>query len=726
MPWRVTVAWPSEIISVKPVRTPTILQMEAAECGAAALAMILGCYKRFVPLEELRGQCGISRDGAKASNILKAARHYGLECKGLKVEPENIADLHFPMVAFVNFNHFLTIEGVKGDLVYINDPASGHRTETMEEFSLGFTGVVLTFLPGPEFQMADERPSVLASLIRRVEDYRTGLLFIFLISLLLVIPGIIIPFFTQIFVDYVLVRSLDDWLWPLLIGMTMTAVLRFGLISMQEVALVRLGGEMKARTGYQLLAHMMKLPIGFFEQRFTGEIADRVRLNERLVGLLSEQMIQAAINLLLALFYLIVLLYFSVPLTLVIVLLASLNVVILLYTSAVISEKYRKVSIDQGKLMGARIAGLKDIETYKASGGENMLFARWTGLQAKTINGVQEAASVQVWTQAVPGLISMLIMLTTLIGGGYLVMEGMFTLGELVAYQALALSFSGPITSLASFGGELQQLRTYTGRLDDTLDQHIDPVFDDSGPQERDRLPRGSVSLKAASFGYNPLDPPLFDQLTIDIAPGQRIALVGPSGSGKSTIGKMIGGLVELQSGAIMIDGLPRSQWPRSVLASRLAYVRQEVMLFKGTVRENIALWDDSIADADIVRAAQDAAIHDRIMAWPGGYDAEIASGATNISGGEKQRIEIARALATNPSIIILDEATSALDPISEHQVMEAIRRRGITSIVIAHRLSTIRDCDEIILLEQGRISERGPHNILLSEGGAYARLLEA
>ncbi len=711
---------------MKPVKTPTILQMEAAECGAAALAMILGFYKRFVPLEELRGQCGISRDGAKASNILKAARHYGLESKGLKVEPENIGELNFPMIAFVNFNHFLTVEGIKGDLVYINDPASGHRTETMEEFSLGFTGVVLTFEPGAKFIVGDDRPSVFASLIKRVEDYRTGLLFIFLISLLLVIPGIIVPFFTQIFVDYVLVRSLDDWLWPLLIGMTLTAVLRFGLIAMQEVALVRLGGEMKGRTGFQLLNHMMKLPIGFFEQRFTGEIADRVRLNEGLVGLLSEQMIQAAINLLLAVFYLIVLLYFSVPLTLIIVLLASLNVVILLYTSAVISEKYRKVSIDQGKLMGARIAGLKDIETYKASGGENMLFARWTGLQAKTINGVQEASAVQVWTQSVPGLISTMVLLTTLIGGGYLVMQGTFTLGELVAYQALALSFSGPITALASFGGELQQLRTFTGRLDDTLDQRTDPVFDDVGTQELNRLPRGSISLKEASFGYNPLDPPLIDGLSIDITPGQRIALVGPSGSGKSTVGKMIGGLVELQSGEIVIDGAARSHWPRSVLASRLAYVRQEVLLFKGSVRENISLWDDSISDADITRAAQDAAIHDRIMAWPGGYDAEIASGATNISGGEKQRIEIARALATNPAIIILDEATSALDPVSEHQVMEAIRRRGITCIVIAHRLSTIRDCDEIILLEQGRISERGPHNILLSEGGAYARLLEA
>ena len=362
----------------------------------------------------------------------------------------------------------------------------------------------------------------------------------------------------------------------------------------------------------------------------------------------------------------------------------------------------------------------------KAKGRTSEAIKRLIGLQAKTINGVQEATAVQAWTGPVPALLSTFIMLTTLLGGGYLVMQGQFTLGELVAYQGLAMSFSGPITALASFGSELQQLRTYLGRLDDTLDQQVDPAFDETDVKEVDHLPKGLVRLVDASFGYNPLDPPLIDSLSLDIKPGQRVALVGPSGSGKSTVGKMIGGLVDLQCGQIEIDGRGRNQWPRHILASRLAFVRQEVMLFKGTVRENLSLWDESIADADLIQAAKDAAIHDRIMAWSGGYDAMIESGATNISGGEKQRLEIARALATNPSIIILDEATSALDPVSEFSVMEAIRRRGLTCIVIAHRLSTIRDCDEIIVLERGQILERGPHSALLQKDGPYARLLEA
>lgn len=706
--------------------TPTVLQMEAAECGAAALAMILGGYDRFVPLEELRGLCGISRDGAKASNILKAARSFGLEAKGLKAEPENLPDIGFPMIAFVNFNHFLVVEGMRDGKVFLNDPASGHRSEPMEEFSRSFTGVILTFTPTDAFEIGDSRPSIIQSLANRMEDYKLGLLFVFLASLALVVPGIALPFFNQIFVDYVLVRSLESWLWPLLIGMTITGVLRFGLVSLQEIALTRLGAVMRGRTGYQLLDHMLRLPISFFEQRFTGEIADRVRLNEGLVSLLSGQMIQAAINLLLAVFYLIVLLFFSIPLTLLILLLTSLNALVLVYTARVISEKYRKVSIDQGKMMGARIAGLKDIETYKASGGETMLFARWTGLKATAVNGLQEAAAVRAWTAPLPGLISTLIVLTTLVGGGYAVMHGAFTLGELVAFQALAMSFSGPVTALASFGAELQQIRTFLGRLDDTLDQKTDPVFDESAARPIAAVPRGALKLDAASFGYNPLDPPLIDGLTIDVAPGERVALVGASGSGKSTVGKMIGGLVELQSGEVLIDERPRREWPRTVLAARLSYVRQEVVLFAGTVRDNLTLWDATIPEEDIIAAAKDAAIHDRILALPGGYDAELAPGATNISGGERQRMEIARALATNPSILILDEATSALDPVTEHHVMEAIRRRGITCIVIAHRLSTIRDCDEIIMLDQGRIVERGTHDALLDGTGAYARLVEA
>jgi len=425
-------------------------------------------------------------------------------------------------------------------------------------------------------------------------------------------------------------------------------------------------------------------------------------------------------------FFLVVMLFIHIPLTLLIVLLALLNVGVLMYVTPLISEKYRQASIDSGKLSGARISGFKDIETFKASGGEEMLFNRWSGLHANVINGSQRIAGITAWIGSVPSLLQALTLLVVLIGGGYAVMQGEMTLGTLVAFQSLAMSFSGPITSLTSFAAELQELRSFLSRIDDTLEQKVSPVFEQSNAVKLNRLPRGNVELREASFGYNPVEPPLIDKLDLIIRPGERLALVGASGSGKSTVGKMIGGLVSLQGGQILFDNTPAEQWNRQALASGLAYVRQEVTLFKGTIAENITLWDSSVSENQVVQAAQDASIHEAIVARPGGYDAEIDEGASNLSGGEKQRIELARALATDPAIIILDEATSALDPVTELSVMNAIRRRGLSCIVIAHRLSSIRDCDEIIVLDHGRLLERGTHQQLLNSGGQYATLLEA
>lgn len=708
------------------MRTPSVLQLEAAECGAASLAMVLGYFGRFAPLDELRALCGVSRDGAKASSLLKAARTFGLTAKGLKAEPDHLSTLKGPMIAFVNFNHFLVVERVTRSRVYINDPASGRRTETLAEFSNSFTGVVLTFAKGDGFQPGDTRPALIPSLLRRMRGFTGAIFFAFLVSLALVVPGILVPFFSQIFVDYVLVRSLDDWLAPLLIGMGLTAVARFILIQLQGITLLRLGEAMILRNGRDLFAHMLRLPIAFFEQRFSGEIADRVRLNESLVGLLTGQLTGAALNVITATLFLAAMMTYHVQLTLAVAALAALNVVILVVSTRIMSERYRKISIENGKMMGARVAGLKDMETFKASGAEDMLYTRWNGLLANVVNGTQSAARASAWIAPLPALVSTLISVLVLIGGGYAVMQGDLTLGELVALQSLAASFAAPVTSLAGFGAELQEVRSFTQRLDDVLEQDVDPAFAADRPSDTDAVPHGSVDLHDVNFGYSPLEAPLLQGVNLSIPPGARIALVGTSGSGKSTLGKLITGMVTERSGHIQIGGRPHAGWTREALAARLAYVRQDVVLFKGTVRENLTLWDTTIAETDMIRAAHDAQIHDAIAARPGAYDAEIAEGGKNFSGGERQRLEIARALATNPSIIVLDEATSALDPITEHAVMEAIRRRGTTSIVIAHRLSAIRDCDEIIVLDQGRIVEQGRHEDLLAAQHLYSHLIEA
>jgi NHLM bacteriocin system ABC transporter peptidase/ATP-binding protein len=707
-------------------RTPSILQLEAAECGAASLAMVLGYHGRFAPLDELRVLCGVSRDGSKASSVLRAGRTFGLEAKGLKAEPHHLAELDLPLIAFVNFNHFLVVEGINDNHVWLNDPASGRRRETLDEFSDSFTGVALTFKPGADFRRGDTRPSLFASLRQRYEGVQAALWFVVLVSLALVVPGIVLPIFSRIFVDYVLIRSLDDWLTPLLIGMALTALVRFALLELQSQALLKARVHMSLATGRRLMEKLLTLPIAFFDQRFAGEIADRVRLNETLSDLLTGKVAQAAVSLISAAFFLLVMLFYHWPMTLAVAALALMNAGVLVLSNRWLSERYRKISIDRGKLAGARVAGLKDIETFKASGAEDMLFTRWTGLAVAAQNGEQRVAAISSWIAPLPALISALITVTILVWGGFAVMAGDMTLGGLVGYQTLAASFVAPVIALAGFGAELHQIRSYTGRLDDVLNQAPDARFEREDMPFDGRLPRGRVTLDHVSFGYGPLDPPLIDNLSLELAPGARVALVGPSGSGKSTVGKLIAGIEQPREGRVMVDGRPLLDWPREALAARLAYVRQDVMLFEGTIRENLTLWDDRISEPDMIQAAKDAQIHDVIAARPGGYDAVVGEGGGNFSGGERQRMEIARALATNPTILILDEATSALDPVSEHRVMEAIRRRGITCILIAHRLSAIRDCDQIVVLETGRMTEAGDHRSLITAAGRYAALVEA
>ncbi len=689
--------------------------------------MVLAWFGRRMPLEELRAACGVSRDGSKASSILKAARAHGLTAKGLKAEPEHLEDLATPMIAFVNFCHFLVVEGIDRKRVHLNDPAQGRYSVSRDEFDEMFTGVVLVFERGSDFSAGDSRPSLIASLLRRTGGFRFAVSYVVLVSLALVIPGLALPVFARVFIDYVVVRSLDDWLWPVIIGMGLTAAARFILNQLRNWHLTRAETRLAIKGARELFDHILRLPIQFFGTRYAGEIASRLHLSDGLAHLLTGQLAQACLSLVAAVFFFAIMLLYSVPLSLGVLALALVNLLVLLAVSRAASDGYRKLSIQQGKLSGVGLSGLQDIETYKAAGTEELFFTRWTGLHAGIVSTHQAMAMKLTVLGAAPALVGALTTVLILVYGGREVMSGSMSIGSLVAFQTLTASFTAPMMAFMGLAASLQEVRSFTERIDDVLYQSPDPArTPEQGSDRAAALPDGALALEAATFGYLPLEPPLIESLSLAAKPGSRLALVGASGSGKSTVGRLLVGLFAPTSGQALLDDRPLTEWRADVRTSSLAYVDQNVVLFEGTVRENLTMWDETIPEQDMVAAAQDAMIHDVIAERPGGYSALIAEGGRNFSGGQRQRLEIARALTTNPRILVLDEATSALDTVSEAAIMENLRRRGCTLVIIAHRLSTIRDCDEIIVLERGRVLERGTHDALMASQGPYAHLIEA
>jgi NHLM bacteriocin system ABC transporter peptidase/ATP-binding protein len=704
--------------------------MEAVECGAASLAMILAYFGRYVSLEELRIACGVSRDGSKASNVCKAARSYGLEVKAFRKEPSDLKSMPVPMIIHWNFNHFLVLEGFKNKKAYLKDPASGVLVVSEEEFDQSFTGIAITFKKGSAFVKGGDAPSLLRPLLKRTTGSKAAMMLVVFIGLALVIPGLVVPVFSRIFLDEILLAGNSGWLLPLLIGMGFTALLRGLLIWLREYYLLKLDTKIAITESGKFLWHILRMPVEFFSQRYAGDISSRISSNNTVANVIARQLTSALLDGITLVFFFVLMLQYNILLTMLAVLAAALQIAYLRYVSQNRKDKSKKLLQDSGKMTGVAVSGLQIIETLKVTGSESDFFSRWSGYQAKVMNATQEMSESSGYLSAFPALLSMLSNTAVLTIGGYAIMNGTMTVGLLVAFQSLMTSFLQPVKNFMNLGSTIQNLEGDINRLEDVYRypedqalQNEDLDYETSG--FRQKL-EGQIDVIHLTFGYSSLEEPLIKDFSLTLKPGSRVALVGGSGSGKSTIAKLISGILCPWSGEILFDGKPRSEIPRQVLSNSIAVVDQDISMLSGTIKDNLTLWDNTVSEFAVTRAAKDALIHDDITGRAGGYESDMDEGGRNFSGGQRQRIEIARALVDNPSVLILDEATSALDPNTEKLVDMNIRRRGCTCLIVAHRLSTIRDCDEIIVMHKGRIIERGTHAELMLEKGYYAELIRA
>lgn len=707
-------------------KTPTILQMEATECGAASLCMIAAYYGKYVSLEKMRIDSGVSRDGCKASNILKAARNLGFEAKGFKKSFESLLQVQAPVIIHWNFNHFLVFEGVKGKFAYLNDPAIGKRKITLQELDDGYTGIVLTFTPREDFVKEKNRKTFLSLIKKRVLGEKQSLLALLLVGILLIFPGLLLPLFSEFFIDRILVGGNEQWLMPLLAVMLFTLFFNIVLNILRSQILLRLQNKRTILSAHAMVSHLFKLPMEFFNQRYSADISSRVHDNESVNDFLYGEFANVILNILVAVFYLFLLLHYNVTLALIGVLNVVLGVAVMRLNKNSISNLAMQNSQNMGKLFGTLSAGISLTGTLKASGAENAYLSRLQGYSAKAINVEQEFGKHQLLVSCIPEISLVITNVLVLMLGGLFVVRGELTAGQLLAVTTLIALFIAPINYLMLVYNQVHMLKANLNRVDDIECYDEDPKFEECRKIPLESKISGRVELQGVSFGYSSLENPLIEDFSFKLNPGSTIAFVGVSGSGKSTVSKIVSGLFKPWNGNIFFDGIPVEQIPKEVLSASVSTVSQDISLFSGSIRDNLTMWNSTVMESDIVQAAKDACIHDVITSKPGAYDFLLSEGGTNMSGGERQRLEIARALVKNPTVLILDEATSALDPLVEKQVLDNIKRRGCTCIIVAHRLSTIRDADEIVVLEHGKVVERGNHAELVEKNGKYAELIKS
>jgi NHLM bacteriocin system ABC transporter peptidase/ATP-binding protein len=712
----------------KPVKVPVIMQMEALECGAASLAMVLAYFNKWVPIEQVRSDCGVSRDGTTAGQIYRSAERYGLRVNARRYSVKQIQELGFyPSIIHWNFNHFVVLRGFKGSTALINDPARGAVSVPLKEFDESFTGVCLEFSPGDTFVPGGKPRSIGGFIKSRLKGSLSSVIFVMLAWLLTSITGILTPTFDRVFTDEILSGNNQNWLIPLTISML--ALMAFVLLTegLKAIYMLKIKGKLSIVSNASFLWHTLHLPMTFFSQRMAGDLAGRQASNDDVADTLVSKIAPVLLNLIMLILYLIVMLRYNVILALVGIATIGLNLVVARFLTQKRVNITRAQMRDQGKLRAATVSGIEMIETIKAAGAENGFFERWAGFHASVNKSKVASAYAEGFLGAMPTLLREISKILILSIAAWLILDDHFTIGMLLAFQGFMTMFLQPARELITTGQSMQEIRTSMERIEDVMRYPADvPEIDIPQTTTEYRKLTGRIEMRNVTFGYTSMGKPQIIDFNLTLEPGQRVAFVGASGSGKSTLVKLLSGLYQPWSGEILFDGQPISAIPREVFTGSVAVVDQEVILFEDTINNNLKMWDSSIENYEVILAARDAQIHADIVQREGGYSHRLLEGGKDFSGGQRQRMEITRVLAQDPTIVLMDEATSALDARTEFNVVESIANRGVTCIIVAHRLSTIRDCDEIIVMDRGKVVERGNHQSLLASGGLYTKLISA
>jgi NHLM bacteriocin system ABC transporter peptidase/ATP-binding protein len=705
------------------VKTPVVMQMEALECGAAALCMILAYYGKWLPLEKVRYDCDVSRDGSNAVNILKAARTYGLKATGARMEPADLRKENLPAIIHWNFNHFVVLNGFTKKSAVINDPAGGTIHVDLDTFDKSFTGIVLRFEKTAEFVKEGKPKSVWGFAAKKMKGAASAVAFVVLICAIASLLGMLPPMFSKVFMDNILLEQNNSWLLPLVAAMGLVVLFEFFVAAIRQLGWYRISGQFAIKANAEFMWHVLRLPMDFFAQRWAGDLVVRQDSNSQIISLLIQQTAPIAINIIFLIFYVVLMASYSVWLTVIVVVSVIINAAAAKYRLSKITNLSRKAQQNDGKLAGVTMAGIEMIETIKASGAENSYFGRFAGYFASRHNADMQITKFAIFFHALVDFLRQLTTIIILMAGASLILDGKLTIGILLAFLGFFNSFMVPVNELVETSENFAGLRVQIERVEDVLNYKTDTDGGGVVDTPMGKL-RGEIEIRNVTFGYSRLNEPLIRNFSITVKPGESVALVGRSGSGKSTLAKLITGLYKPWEGEILFDGKKREEIDEPSFKSSVAMVDQEISIFEDTIAENIRIWDNSIEDFAIVMAARDADIHDTIVTRTDGYGHLVREGGKNFSGGEKQRLEIARVLAVEPTVIMLDEATSALDAKTEEKVTRSIKNIGATCIIIAHRLSAVRDCDQIIVLDNGLVAERGTHDELMALNSKYAELV--